>query len=273
MASAGNAKIMLLHTDQVGFKNVMYVYNFLWDNQQKVQSAWHKWTFPEDVVYVYVSEGVIYIWTSSDTGLRLCELRPDIPEDDVGFHACMDFKKVVDRDNVLLDRNDYSFVAISEDGDYATGRVVTPAAIVAEAGKWRYTFSVGAPNDMLSGIVFSTRLVPNKPIAKDWWGNKKIGARIVLHKYVVDYTDSGEILAYMLNAYRGAGPLFVLGSGTFPVEDSPVDNFGTTISTGSFDIPWGEDVSLSSLVLVSNSVQPITYVEIRLYGNTFMGKR
>lgn len=273
MSSAGNAKIMLVHTDAVGYENALWVYNFLWDNESKVQSAWHEWYMPEDVAHVYVSEGVVYLWTRAPFGLRLSELRPDIPEDDVGFHACMDFKQMVESDDVLLTRNDYKFVAASDEGDYEIGRVVTPASVVAEGDDFRYTFSEGAPVDLLAGVVFSTELIPNKPIAKDWRGNKKIGARIVLHKYVVDYTDSGEILAYMDNIYRSNDRIFVLGSGVFPLDDSPEDTFGTTISTGSFDVPWGEDASLASIVLVSNSVQPVTYVEIRWYGQVYVGKR
>ena len=204
------------------------------------------WEFAEDVLHVHVSEGVVYLWTTTTMAVRL-QLLPDVPDDSVGYPVCMDFKQEISTADVLLDRNDYTFVAQSVSDDYIPGRVVTPLTVVAEGADFRYTFDTTAPDMVLAGVKFATELVPNKPLAKDWRGNIKPGAKIVLHKYVVDYVNSGEIRAFMDNVYRSDERIIVVDSGVFPLDDSPVDNFSTTIFSGSFDIPWGEDTSQASL--------------------------
>lgn len=288
LASAGNAQILLVKTDAPAYQKTIWVYNFLWDNQNKVQSAWHVWDFAEDVLHVHVSEGVIYLWTIAADALRLQELLPDTPSDDVGYPVCLDFKQYVVSNadvevddgegtvtvtGVFLERDDYVFIANSAETEYVPGRVVSPVTVTPYPGGFLYQFDGASPTDILAGTPYTTELIPNKPLARDWRGNVKPGAKIVLHKYVVDYVDSGQITAYMDNVYRSTDRMYVVDSGVFPVDDSPVDNFGTTIFTGSFDVPWGEDTSLASLVLVSNSVQPVTYVEIRWYGQVYVGKR
>lgn len=41
--------------------NSLYVYNFTWDRENKIQSAWHKWIFDDSVVNVSVLENLLYL--------------------------------------------------------------------------------------------------------------------------------------------------------------------------------------------------------------------
>jgi hypothetical protein len=51
LAASTNKDWLLVFTDEA--KNVIYVYNWLWIAQEKVQSAWHKWTLPEGEEFLF----------------------------------------------------------------------------------------------------------------------------------------------------------------------------------------------------------------------------
>jgi hypothetical protein len=268
LASAGNSKILIARTDND--PRLVYVYNFLWNGNQKVQSAWHKWTFAEDLIHAYVEEGVVYLWFRNDTSTSLCALRPDKPLDfDLPYAVCMDMVREVTGPTVTLDRDDYTFVCVDENDDYAAGRPVTPDTVVEDGEWWEYTFPDFAPTGMIAGVVFDTEVQPNAPISKDWRGNGRHQDMIVVSEYIVDFEDSGEVEAYMKNVYRSPDDIFMVSSARFPTEDSPVDGFGTTITSGSFSVPWGDDQFTSALVLRTRTPQPVTYVEIRWRGQVF----
>lgn len=268
MSSAGNSKVLVVRTDD-DLKR-LYVYNFLWNGNQKVQSAWHKWEFPEEVIHTYVEEGVIYVWFRNTNGTKLCVLQPDKPLDfDLPYALCMDSVQEVTGPSVTLDRADYKFVCATANSDYEVGRKVSPVSVVAAGPEWTYTFPDYAPTDLIAGVVFETELQPNAPIARDWRGNARAQDTIVVTKYKVDYRDSGEVSAYMINKFRDPDEIFLVSNATFPMEDSPIDGFGTTITSGTFVVPFGDDQFTASLVLRTNSPQPVTYIEIRWEGQVY----
>lgn len=269
LSSAGNSKILLVRTDD-DFKR-LYVYNFLWNGTQKVQSAWHKWEFSEDVVHTYVAEGVVYIWFRTAEGTKLCVLQPDKPLDfGLPYSLCMDMVEEVTGPVVDFDRNDYTFISVDDlNEDYAPGRKVTPESVVPIIGGFRYTFGDYAPTDMVAGVVFETALFPNAPQAKNWQGNARPQDTVVVREYLVDYVDSGEVEAYMINVYRSLDEIFLVSNARFPTADSPLDGFGTTITSGTFKVPFGDDQFTSSLVLRTKTAQPVTYIEIRWKGQVY----
>ena len=272
MASAGNSKVLLLQTDDDA--SALYVYNFLWRGAEKIQSAWHKWEFPFPVKHVYVSEGAVYLWYVTSTGTFSYKIRPDNPLlFGLPYAPTLDGAQVYDTSMLISNISpNLSFVSAAASDDYQLGWPVTPVSVVLNAGVYEYTFEDNVPSALVGGIPFETMLIPNKPISNDWRGQKRAQDPINIDRYIVDYEDSGTIEAYMLNKYRNGGAeYFVLASDKFPFDDDPVDNFGTAVSTGSFVIPWGETQQVSDLVLKTNGVWPVTYIEIRWTGQVFKG--
>jgi hypothetical protein len=274
MASAGNSKILLIQTDDNS--NTLYVYNFLWRGQEKLQSAWHKWEFPFEVKHVYVQEGAVYLWYISDDETVSYRLRPDNPRlFGLPYTPTLDGAAVYNTAEPLASvSSELAFVSAEDSVSYKIGWPVTPASAIFNAGtgKYDYVFADDAPDTVVGGLVFETTLIPNKPLAADWRGQKRAQDPINIDRYIVDYVDSGTIEAYMLNKYRDAGaPIFVLESDTFPFDDDPIDNFGTAVSTGSFVIPWGETQQVSDLMLKTTKVWPVTYIELRWIGQVFKG--
>jgi len=57
-ASAGLEMLMALSDDTPG---MLFVYNSLWQGDQKVQSAWHKWTFDGTVLYAETLDNQLFL--------------------------------------------------------------------------------------------------------------------------------------------------------------------------------------------------------------------
>ena len=63
-----------VQTDPLQESSYIYVYNFLFKEGRKVQSAWQKWTFSGRVVHAYLDQGVLYLLVHyRDTDLRCLE--------------------------------------------------------------------------------------------------------------------------------------------------------------------------------------------------------
>lgn len=276
LAASGNQNIALVRTDDD--PSVLYVHKFLWEENTKVQASWSIWSFADSIRHIYMSEGTAYVLFEYGDQVHLNELRPDKPEDgNFLYHASMDYKRAVSVNSsiVTLDRPDYVFAVneVGETGDYVPGMVITPKTVEQSGQEWVYTFDEVAAPELLAGVPFYASLSPNRPMHMDWRGHKQPAARVVVGKYVVDYEESGEIDAYMINAYRHEGEAFVLSNEAFPIDDNPLLGFDVPLRSGTFEIPWGEDNFNSALVIRTGTIQPVTLVEIRWWGQVLVGKR
>lgn len=272
LVASGNSGTAMMVTDEE--PNRVYVYNFLWEEGRKIQSAFHKWDFAVPIVSLYIRDGEFFIWQATAEHLYLSVILPDKPEDfNLVYHSVMDFKQevgVVDN-KVTMDRPDYQFIANEDNQTYQTGITVAPNEITQVGSNWEYQFPTYVPSNLVAGVQFVCTVKPNRPIYVDWRGNKQATARVVVGKYVVDFTRSGGIEASMESLYRGDG--VIATNDVFPTDDDPLTDFGQPLSNGSLDIPWGDDNFNSALVLKTNTLQPLTITEVRWWGQLFRGKK
>mgnify|MGYP005840140083 CR=1 FL=1 len=276
IAADGNANTAIMKTDDPNANTTIWVYNWLFQNNERQQQDWHKWKVPDKVEHLHAEDGAFFIWTHDGTELIMSELLIDRPPDiGITYPATLDYKRLITLDankEFQASRGDLSFVAAAGNTAYTAGWEVKEFTVVeTAAGVWTYTFADNVPDDLYTGIVYETQLWLNEPIFTDGRGTKQPAVDIVISKYVVDYTDSGEIRAYMLSKFRGNGsdPEFVFSNEFFPQDDDPIAGFDTTVKSGSFDIPWGDDNKTSSLILKSNTPLPVEYIEVRYYGQVY----
>lgn len=72
MVASTNINRLFVLTDK--YTNIVYVYDWLWQGTEKVQSAWHRWEFPEDtkVVSLFYSNELLYaVIQRGNTGVFL----------------------------------------------------------------------------------------------------------------------------------------------------------------------------------------------------------
>lgn len=59
----------------------IYVYNFMWAGNEKTQSAWHKWTFTEDVANIDLIGSKLYILFKNGFSYTLKTIEIEVPTD------------------------------------------------------------------------------------------------------------------------------------------------------------------------------------------------
>lgn len=278
MAASANTSVAAFITNSANatWSRTVWVYNSLWENSEKVQSAWHRWNFVDRVDHVYARDGELFVWVRSEgsTTTYLLQLRLDKPNDaSLSFHASADFKRSVTGPIVDLDRADYQFLAKEDSEDYSVGREVIPESVALVGLVWRYTFGSEAPLAMLAGVPFVTEVEPNPPVIRGFRNEVQVDKEIITDKFVVDYSTSGPIEAWMRNVYVQPTAFFVMSNDSFPEDDDPLDNFAVAVKSGKFEIPWGENADIATLVLRSRTMRPVTYIEIRWYGQVFKAHR
>jgi len=75
--------------------NVVYVYNYLWQGQDRVQSSWSKWIFDGDVLHIVYDDEIIYLMIQRDDGITLEYIETGDPNDPgLTFPVRLDRRKV-----------------------------------------------------------------------------------------------------------------------------------------------------------------------------------
>ena len=74
--------------------NSIYVYNFYYNGEQKVQSAWHKWAFSGKVLNVDFDKHIVYLTIEYEDGIYLekIDLTPRLAEEGLNYIFYLDRK-------------------------------------------------------------------------------------------------------------------------------------------------------------------------------------
>jgi len=67
---AGSSKYDMLFM-ATGSDNIIYVYSFYWQGEEKAQSAWHKWVMPENVINMAMVDSTLAVMTVDEGVMKL----------------------------------------------------------------------------------------------------------------------------------------------------------------------------------------------------------
>jgi hypothetical protein len=75
-----------------GNRTEMFVYKFFWQNKEKVQSAWQKFTFGREIVSMGFIESDLYVITkdTTDTFLEVLPMENDLQDTDLTYSILLD---------------------------------------------------------------------------------------------------------------------------------------------------------------------------------------
>lgn len=177
LLASPNFNTMMVRTDKDLSK--VYVYDWLWQGEQKVQSAWHSWVFDGEVLYLFYLEDKMYVVYQVDDELRMDYLFMvnDPASEGLVFSVSLDHKV-----NVTSTRkpttNTFAFtLPYSVDNAVCTissgGSVVDMGTAITyrNLGDGNYeTDDYLTDNDsctLLCGIPYKSRYIPTQPTVKD----------------------------------------------------------------------------------------------------------
>lgn len=188
----------------------LIVHEYLWNGNDKVQQAWHKWTFPYDIADAFFAGSEINLLFSNGGQMLICTLDPRI-----GTLTAAGERRpyldcyadgIVQAGNVLplppalttFDTNAYTVLKVSDSAVDLMGEevgVVTrlnPTTLITVP-----SFGVGA---VTVGIPYRSSVSPTTPLIKDANGVVISSNKLTILRYMIGMSNSAEFEAIVSDA-------------------------------------------------------------------------
>lgn len=273
LLASANFNSMMVRTD--ASLSEVYVYDWLWQAEQKVQSAWHKWILDGDVLFLFYLEDRMYAVYSKDgkTYIDYLHMVNDPADTGLDYSIKLDHKLTVTAvyDNsrktytmqLPFVRDDVVFTVGT--GGYST---LSGSAFVATnlgGGKWETTERISDQSNLsvVCGIKYKSRYIPTQPVVKDM-RDRVIGLdSIIMSNMYVHYELTGflEMLVKpkqgQLREYRFFGRW--MGSANNLVGSPKLEN-------GTYRAPIRQRAEDLQITIQSDSHYPLTVRDIEIDG-------
>lgn len=248
-------------------RNVMYVYKFYWQADEKVQSSWGKWIFdPEDIILgVEMINSDLYLVVKRPGGTFL----EKVALNDGATDAGMDTKILLDRRVELIGTYDdqtgetswvipYEYsgtveAVLGPDFGKKAGKRITLDNVDPTTVKATGDFSGGKA---YVGLPYTLRYQFSEQVLRDGQGNAFKSGRLMLRNLTLNYTDSGYFKVNVTPIYRDTYTYEftgrVLGSGNLLINSLPIES-------GSFRFPVFSDSTNVKIEITNDSPLPSTF--------------
>lgn len=256
----------------------VFIYQFIWADSEKIQSAWHKYVFPDDVVYVFWDQAIIYVVTQVDDDLYLSRMYLDVEDSaDMIYGVHLDYRyDVFDVHTQFVLPDDWLAqhpnIAVQSSACPNPGMPVPIESIeyVDEIGyvaTLKYDMLGG---DIVVGVPYRSSFIPTPPMIKDQAGVAIDSAKIKLKSYIASMANTGHIAGRKISRW-----------GEYPVVESwgrivgYINNLvgRQTISDFKFTLPFRELSTQAEVEFFTDSPYPCTILDIEWVGQYWKSGR
>jgi hypothetical protein len=269
LSSTSNYDTLLVHTTEE--TNVVYLYQFIWQDQSKVQSAWSRWEFDSAVVHSFFDQQDIYLVIQRTDGYYLHRLSLDaVDEDDLTYHVHLAAKFDVDDVNTqfilpfgwLANAN---MIAVQGAGCPNPGLPVRITNIVNVPGEGQV---VTLHDDMegghiVVGVRFNSEYWPTMPRVTDGSGDVISNARLQINQFITSLETTGHIIGQKMTKW-GNGPEvefegWIVNAANSVIGSPALDDF-------SFQLPYKERADRGEIRFFTDKHWPMTMLDIEWEG-------
>ena len=255
----------------------VYVYEYLWVDDRRVQSAWSKWVFQDNVHDIALRGGTAYITCKSHTGAFYVDSMPlyreDVPE--LGIPVHLDTKQVIplaNTDTITAYCADPTKVQVVSLAGSTAGSRVIPAKVVTAPvsdapNRVIITLKAAYTGKLLIGTEAPLTFVPTMPTIRDRDGVAVTGAELTITDFRITFERTGPFTATRVSTYEQPADYWTqvysgrtLGDPDFRLGAIPVDS-------DTIDFPFSDASTTSKLQITANSHLPLTLTEIEWTGN------
>ena len=272
MAVSQNFNLGLFRTNKN--RRTVWVYKYLWDGNEVLQSAWGKWQFQDVVEYFFFRNSIVYFLgrdTDGDVFLHSLDLNRTIGV--YGYHEMLDrrVEKQVAGNYIELPYVGARFLQAT--GCANPGLEARPTLeIRLNALTTRYFFDAEvAPNGatLFCGQTVEWELEPTQVFARDYQNRIDTSQKVTVQDYVVHVDNSGEFKAIGSSPYSDDWEYTAY---VFPLDNEPLDPDRLILQSGPFYIPWGERADWSRLRFTGTDIRPVTIHEVEWIGQILRTK-
>lgn len=195
-----------------------YVYQFFWDGDKKLLSAWRPWGFGDGVPLTgaYESGNLVLVVERPDgTYLEKMDLSPEATSDNQDRTVFLDRQKsLVGSYNAGTNRTTFS---LGYTPTQATFRIVTgndadPSESLVDTASYAFSgTSVSIPGNrtghVTAGNVYTTKVVLSEQFHLDWQNRPLTSGRLQVHAWTINLTDTAYLRAEVYPYGKAAAEL------------------------------------------------------------------
>lgn len=266
LASTTNFTKLVVRTDDD--PRVVYVYEYIWINTEKVQSAWHKWKFTTDIEHMFFDDSVLYAVVREGTEYSLVSLDLDnTPDAGVGYRVMLDNKHTSTGVHsaltipYTLSGTVDDYVAVQGVGCPNPGLTIPLTSIVGSTVN--LSISMGGGGTVYFGAKYLSKVIPTQPFVRDREGNKVDSGKLTVKKFVAHFADTGYLKAMISDDHGYAAEVEYTGR----VLGDPDNLLGeAVVQSGTFDIPFKKNTDAATLEIRSDSHLPLSLLVLSWIG-------
>ena len=256
----------------------MWIYKYLWDGSELIQSSWSKWRFRNNIRYHFFKSNRLYLVLSSLIGPVIEYIDLNRIEGPYGYSPSLDSYAEVTaaQDGPIPNEPGRFYTSVSRiypgcafiqhTGCRNPGMSAVPVSVDSTTGTSVYTFdpAVVPPGArLLSGIPIVWELYPTEVYSRDYQGRIDTSKNLVIQEYVVKVMDSGVVKADFISPYS---PTYTYFEELAPMDREPLYPMGSWLVSEDLVFPWGERADWSTLRLWGDDYRPVTINEVQWAG-------
>jgi len=275
LASTSNFSLLLV---KAGTEDVLYPYEYIWQDDKKVQASWSSWKLPYPVAYFFFRESVIYLIAKIGNNYTLESLDMDTQDDEgIPYQAKLDRKIYIDDTddtivNLYTDMPDdiEDLVIVQGEGCPHPGLRV----LIEDYDEGTNTITLRQDMDggtVICGLRYLSRYKPTMPFAKDEDGVKIGTGNLIVSKFLANTKESADFNTKVTSPYKEDQTMhfsgYVVGNPNTVVGEAPISDLTQTI-------PFRENTDNGDLEFYTSSHLPFGLSDIEWLGQyTKRGKR
>ena len=243
----------------------IYIYRYLWNGTERLQSAWYRYVFTDDVRSFFFDDTYMYavISPEGETAARITRLDLNRTTDDVGFHITLDrlHNLTVANNSITVPFN--NALVVQRAGCTAPGLLATATTTNNNDGTFTYTLNASqCPNtaSVTVGQQVLRSMTPTQAFTRDRSGAVMSNVKMYIRNYHIHLVESGNIVPEVSNPYRAT---YVQDDRRFPLDDEALDPMRTgVLEDNVVRVPVRELTSRHTLAVTSTDIRPTNIVEI-----------
>lgn len=254
----------------------MFVYDWLWQDNQKVQSAWHSWVMDGEVLYIFYMDEMLYIIYRKlgKNYLDSMTLVNDPDTVNLGYSTKLDHKVSVDaiydsstgKYNFSLPYDREDVVCTLSVGSHPEDEGSAFIAKYLGFGNWESSEDLSPRGENLKvicGVRYRYSYIPTQPVVKDF-RERVIGlSSIIMSNLYIHYEVTGDI--YVTASPRNGQKREYKFSGRYMGTSENL--IGSPIlDNGTYRVPIRQRAEDMEIEIWSDSHYPLTIRDMEMDG-------
>jgi hypothetical protein len=270
LSTSSNYDMLMVHTD-TGQTRV-YIYQYIWSDTEKVQSAWHSWISEHPIVYSFFDEDRVYFVQKVGTDYYLLRMPLDVQiQDGVPYPVHLDQRfDVAGANTAFLLPYDYlhdaELVVVQGTGCPTPGLLAPIKTVAWDAGNSAYRVTLKRDmegGDLVCGTRYMSKYVPTMPTVKDK-DNVSVGTgNLRLRMFLVTLVNSGEITGRAISQYGNSEEVRFNGRLVGDIDNIVGEQ---PLTNEQFVMPFRLDAEEAEVEFYTNSHLPLTMSIIEWIG-------